>query len=233
VEFTGLIIKEFNIEDLNLHFFVGINQIKINLDEFLDFDKIHNEENALNQFFKMVAELQDKNENSMVQFVKDEYILNYNHIFMACYNLQKAFQQNINISSKKKIELLLYLATNRQISKSIEAFGIDYSDINKEICTFCIISPIDNLNSINDELLQILNANETSMTLNNQTLNKFNKIKEFFRISEDQIKIILNSYGTKINKTEINLNSKYSALNDLICEKMALLSLEQVKIKND
>jgi len=228
-----LIIKEFNIEDLNLHFFVGINQIKINLDEFLDFNKINDEENAINQFFKIIADLQNKNENSMLQFIKNEYILNYNHIFMACYNLQKAFQQNINISSKKKIELLLYLATNKQINKSIEAFGIDYSDLNKENCTYCIISPIDNLNRINDELLQMLGAEETLLTLNNQTLKKFNKIKEFFKISEDQIKIILNSYGIEINKTEINLNSKYSALNDLICEKMALLGLEQVKFKKN
>jgi hypothetical protein len=30
---------------------------------------------------------------------------------------------------------------------------------------------------------------------------------------------------------EFNLKSRYSALNDLICERMALMSLENVKIK--
>ncbi|MFW9998978.1 MAG: KEOPS complex subunit Cgi121 [Candidatus Hodarchaeota archaeon] len=228
-----MIVKEFNIEALNLHFFVGINQIKINFDEFLDFYNIDNEKEILNRFFKLIDEIQNKNKNSVIQFIKDKYILNYNHIFMACYNLQKAFQQNINISSKKKIELLLYLATNRQINKSIEAFGIDYSDLNKQSCTFCIISPIDNLNSINDELLQILRANNAELTLNNQSPKKFDKVKQFFKISEEKIEIILKSYGIEINKKEINLNFKYSALNDLIFEKMALMSLEQVKIKID
>ncbi len=226
-----MIVKEFNIEDLHLHFFVGINQIKINIKEFLDFYNIKNENDVLDHFFKLIEEIQNKNENSVVQCFKDKYILNYDHIFIACYNLQKAFQQNVNISSKKKIELLLYLATNRQINKSIEAFGIDYSDLKNKNCTYCIISPIDNLMSINDEMLQYLKAKETLLTLNDQILHKFNKIKEFFEVSEDQIKVILNSYGIESNKTEINLNSKYSALYDLICEKMALLSLDQVKIK--
>jgi tRNA threonylcarbamoyladenosine modification (KEOPS) complex Cgi121 subunit len=151
---------------------------------------------------------------------------------MACYNLQRAFHQDINISNKKKIEVFLYLAANRQISKSIEAFGIEYYDLNKESSTFCIISPNDNLNSINDELLQVLKANEIKLTLNDQKINKFDKIKEFFSITEDQIKIILNSYGIQGKKEEISLNYKYSAVNELICEKMALLSLEQVKVKN-
>ena len=232
MEFTSLIVKEFNIEKLKLHFFVGINQIKMNLDEFLDFYNVKNEKEILDHFFKLTEKIQNKHENSVVQFVKEKYILSSDHIYMACYNLQKAFQHNINISNKKKIELFLYLATNRQISKSIEAFGIDYYDLNKESSTFCIISPNDNLNSINDELLQVLKADEILLTLNSQKINKFNKIKEFFNLTENQTKIVLNSYGIQGKKEEISLNSKYSAVNDLICEKMALLSLKQVKIKN-
>ena len=151
---------------------------------------------------------------------------------MACYNLQKAFQQEINISNKKNIELFLYLASNRQIKKSFEAFGINITDLNENNCTYCIISPNDNIDYINDELIQKLKVQETQFTLNNQTTNKVNTIKEFFKISENQINVILNSYGTQNNKNKISLNSKYSALYELICEKMALLSLEQVKIKN-
>jgi len=226
-----LIIKEFTIEVLNLHFFAGINQIKISLDQIIDLNEIQNNEQTLNQFFKIIEEIQNKNKHSVIQFIKDNYILNDDHIFMACYNLQKAFQQKINISSKKKIELLLYLAANRQISKSIEAFGIDSSDLNKANCIYCIISPINNLNKINDEIIQSLNGIDTELTINNQSLTKFNAIKDFFKISEDQINSVLKSYGIGITKTEFNLNSKFLALNDLIYEKMAILSLENIKIK--
>jgi tRNA threonylcarbamoyladenosine modification (KEOPS) complex Cgi121 subunit len=231
VESTSLIVKEFNIKELNLHFYVAINQIQIDLDEFVDFYNINKEKDVLKLFFQLIEEIQNKYENSVVQFVKDQFITNYDHIFMACYNLERAFLLNLNISNKKKIELLLYLAANRQISKSIEAFGIDYNDLNKKICTFCLISQNDNLNEINEEILQTLKANETKLTINNQSLTKFKKIKEFFNITEDQINVILSSYGIQEDSTEISLNSKYSAIHEVICEKMALLSLEQVKTK--
>ena len=64
MEFTRLIIKGFNIKELNLKYFVGINQIKMNLSKFLDFYDINNEEEALNQFFNIIDKIQNKNENS-------------------------------------------------------------------------------------------------------------------------------------------------------------------------
>ncbi|NVM37949.1 MAG: hypothetical protein HWN81_20315 [Candidatus Lokiarchaeota archaeon] len=224
-----MIIKGFNINEINLKYFVGINQIKINLGKFLDLYDINNEADALNQFFSIIDEIQNNNENSVIQFIKDKYILNQDHIFTACYYLLKAFKQNINISNKKNIELLLYLATNRQISKSIEAFGIDYSQLIHNKLTFCIISPFENINSICDELLTTLNAVETELTINNHSITKFNSIKEFFRINDNQINSVLRSYGYEMKKSESNLPSLFSALFDLICERMALLNVEKQK----
>ncbi|UCD01315.1 MAG: hypothetical protein JSV23_10605 [Promethearchaeota archaeon] len=224
-----MIVKEFNIDELNLTYFVGINQIKMTSNRFLDFYGKDKKENILDQFFKIIEELQNKNENSVIQFIKDKYILNQDHIFTACYYLQKAFQQKSNISNKKNIELLLYLATNRQISKSIEAFGIDYPDLNKKCLTLCIISPINNLNNINNELLRILDAEDIELKINNQSHAKFNSIKEFFEISENQLLPILRSYNINTKRSELSLNFMFLALYDLICEKMALLSLEKNK----
>ncbi|MFX1302724.1 MAG: KEOPS complex subunit Cgi121 [Promethearchaeota archaeon] len=226
-----MIIRKFNIEELNLDYFVGINQIKMDLEKFLDFSKTDNKGDILNHFFNVIEEIQNKNENSVIQFFKDIYILNQDHIFTACYYLQKAFLRKYNISNKKNIELLLYLTTNRQINKSIEAFGIDYSDLIKNNLTFCIISPVNNLNSINNNVIRMLNAEEIEFTINNQSRAKFNSIKEFFNISENQLLPILRSYGIKIKKAKIDLSSMFSALYDLICEKMALLSLEKIKIE--
>jgi len=224
-----LIIKGFNIKEINLKYFVGINQIKMNSGKFIDSNLINNESEAVNRFFKIIDEIQDKTENSVIQFIKDKYILNQDHIFTACYYFLKAFQQKINISNKKNIEFLLYLATNRQINKSIEAFGIDYSQLMNNKLTFCIISPYENINSICDELLITLNAEETELTINKKSITKFNLIKEFYRISDNQINSVLRSYGNEIRRSESNLPSLFSALFDLICERMALLNVEKQK----
>ncbi len=224
-----MIIKDFNIKEINLKYFVGINQIKMNSSKLMDSYNINNEAEALNQFFSIIDEIQDNNENSVIQFIKDKYILNQDHIFTACYYFLKACQLNINISQKKNIEFLLYLATNRQISKSIEAFGIDYSQIIHSNLTFCIVSPFNNIKSISDNLLITLNAEERELTINNQSFTKFNLIKEFFRITDDQLNSVLRSYGIDVKKSESNLPTLFSALFDLICERMALLHVEKQK----
>lgn len=224
-----MIVKEFNIQDLNLHYYVGIYQIKINLDRFIATDKIDNKEKILNQFFNIIKEIQDKYENSVVQFIKDKYILNQDHIFTACYYLEKAFLQNKNISNKKNIELLLYLAANRQINKSIKGFGIDYSDLNKDKLTYCIISPQNNLNNIYVNLSSVLLAEEEELTINDQTNTKINLIQEYFEISDNQLNSVLKSYGIITYNSDLSLSSVVSALYDLICEKMALLYVEKAK----
>jgi len=224
-----MIVREFNISDLNLHYFVGINQIKIEFDKFIDIYNISNKNKVLSKFFSIVEEIQDKNDNSIIQFFKDKYILNQDHIFTACYYLEKAFLQNINISNKKNIELLLYLAANRQISRSIEGFGIDYSDISTKKLTYCIISPIKNLGDISTKITITLNAKEEELTINNQSNSKINLIKEYFEISENQLNSILKSYEINTTYSSISISFIVPALYDLICEKMAILHLEKGK----
>ncbi|UCC19954.1 MAG: hypothetical protein JSV62_01355 [Promethearchaeota archaeon] len=222
-----MIVKAFNIRDIDLKFFVAVNQIKLNYKQFIDLNNIHNEENALNSFFAILEEIQNKNKNSVIQFIKEKYILNQDHIFTACYYVEKAFLQKINISNKKSIEFLLYLATNRQINKSIDAFGIDYSDLKKQSLIYCIISPINNFNKISKEIIKALGAEQEELVINKLSDNKINEIKEFFEISDNQLNSILKSYGIKVNNSEISLKYVSSAIYDLICEKMALLHIER------
>ena len=224
-----MIIREFIINESNIKYFVGINQIEIDSALFLNNVKVNSKKELLESFLKIVDDVQNQFENCILQFMKDKYILNQDHIFTACYHLQKAFHNNSNISNKKKIELLLYLSTNRQINRSINTFGIESSDILTGRLLYCMISPTNNLNNINDELLKILNADTSNLTLNNQSNEKFKLIKEFYEISEEQINCILNSYGIDDISIKNNLYSKFLALYDLICEKMVYLTLEKIK----
>ena len=204
-------VKEFNVEYLKLKYFVGINQIRI-FDITLDF------------ILNLSEKIQNDHKNSILQFFSDKYILNQDHIFTACYYTQKAFRNKTNISKRKNIELLLYLATKRQIKNALEAFGINLKSGN--IISFIIISNENNLNKINEEILQSLGANEIQLTLNDQSIKKFNQIKSYFEISDNQINSVLNSYGVKEFNNDLrasNLNNLFLAIYDLFCEKMAFL----------
>lgn len=227
-----MIVKDFYIEGMDLRYFVGVNQIKLDINQFLKVNSITNEQEALNRVFDIIEELQNKNKESTIQFLKDKYVLNQDHLFMACYYMQKAFLHKTNISNKKNIELLLYLSASRQISKGIETFGVEYYDLEKGNIIICIISPKDNINKINEEILQILHANEIDFTIDNLTVKKVNTIIDNYDISGWQIKSVLNSYGNKnYNITDYinNLEPFSLAVFDLLCEKMALLNIEKTK----
>ena len=218
---TSMIIKKFSIPDLDLNYFVGLNQIKLNNKQF-----------ELNQLIELIEELQKSYRDSIIQFFNDKYIIDQGHVFTACYYVQKVFLYNINISNKANIELFLYLAANRQITPSIEAFGVSEINLAKKILSFCIISPNDNITEINKTLIKNLEAEELYLTLNDKTIEKFNRIKNYFEINDNQIMSVLKSYGLKVNDITLmngSLDNHFLALNDLIYEKMALLSLEKVK----
>lgn len=230
--FTCVIVKEFYIKEMDLKYFIGISQIEIELNQFLKVSNISNEEEALNHLFKIIEELQNKNKESTIQIIKDKYVLNQEHIFVACYYLQKTLFHETLISNKKSIELLLYLSTNRQISKGIKLFGLDSDDLNKGKFIICIISPVDNLKSICNDVLENLNAHEIDITINDLTPEKITEIIKVYEFSQSQIKSVLKSYGIKnINweQPKNNLKDLSIVIFDLICEKMALLNLEKIR----
>jgi len=226
-------IKEFNVSELNLKYFVGINLISIDLAKLLDENKLENQAQVLDIIFDVIEKVQTTFKGSTIQFFSNEYVLGQNHIFNASYYMEKAFLNNINILNKKNLELFLYLTTKRQIKIGIEAFGIKYLDVKKGELYYCIVSHENNMHEINEEILHLLQAKELKLNVNHRSFDKFNRIKTFFEIIDNQIITVLKSYGIS-NKNKDPLSFKledlYLALNDLICEKMTLLSLEKIKL---
>ncbi len=71
------------------------------------------------------------------------------------------------------------------------------------------------------------------LNLENLSIDKLKNVKKYFEFSDNQILTVLKSYGYQnviLDINSLNLESLYRALNDLICEKMALLSLEKRKL---
>ena len=201
------------------NYYVGINQIEIDPKEV-----------QINELVELIEVIQSHHEDTVLQFFNDRYILNPEHILHACYFAQKAFYTKNNISNKKNLELLLYLAAKRQIKLSLECFGvINYNFRNRRI-SFCIISSEDNFKQVNIEINRHLHSKDISLNFEDLSIDKFNRIKKYFEFSDNQILTVLRSYGYKNDILDINslkLESLYEVLNDLICEKMALLSLEK------
>jgi len=201
------------------NYYVGINQIEIDPKEV-----------QIKELVELIEVIQSNHEDTVLQFFNDRYILNSEHVLHACYFAQKAFYTKNNISNKKNLELLLYLAAKRQIKLSLECFGvINYNFQNRRI-SFCIISSEDNFKQVNIEINRHLHSKDISLNFEDLSIDKFNRIKKYFEFSDNHILTVLRSYGYKNDILDINslkLESLYEVLNDLICEKMALLSLEK------
>lgn len=227
MEAPSMIEGSFFIEELGLKYYVGITEIKFDLTKLLKDNETRDEEDVIKWLFSTSEILQIKHPESTIQFISNKYVLNQDHLYVACYYMEKAFLNKTHISNKKNIELLLYLSTNRQISRAIESFGISKNIIKEEKLILCIISPKNNLSIINKEVLQLLKANEVKTTVNDLTTDKLNRIINHFEISETQIKSVKNSYKKSDELGERN-NFDVLALSifDLICEKMAILNLE-------
>jgi tRNA threonylcarbamoyladenosine modification (KEOPS) complex Cgi121 subunit len=233
VGITSMNVKNFNISEFNLDYYVGVGRLVINVDNILNEKHLSKESEVLDFIFKLIEQTQEKYKDTVIQFFSDTHIIDQNHVYNACYFMLKAFLNNSNILTKKNLELFLYMATRRQIKIGIDAFGITLNDLNKGSLCYCIVSFKDNILEINNEVLNMLNTKEIELEFNIKTASKLQQILEFFEINEKQINIILKSYGInemKITEIKNSIENLNIALNDLVCEKMVLLSLEKLKI---
>lgn len=229
MELTFMIVKEFAIEDVSVKYHVGINQIKFDFLEILKSNDLEDEEAGLSFVFNLINTIQSKFKDSVVQFFRTNYVLGPKHVFLACYFVQKAFYNKYNISNSKNIELFLYLSAKRQIKSGLDAYGITIDDLKSSVLTYCIMTPIDNVNEIAQEINKYLNADENEQPLESIDIKKWELIKEFFELSDNQVNAILKSMGKISAQGRNDLIFKTLALQDLICEKMAILSLEKTK----
>ncbi|MHA1508955.1 MAG: KEOPS complex subunit Cgi121 [Promethearchaeota archaeon] len=214
-------MKTYSVTNINgvSNYYIGINQIEIDPKEI-----------QIKELVELIEVIQSQHKDTVLQFFNDRYVLNAEHILHACYFVQKAFYTKNNISNKKNLELLLYLATIRQIKLSLECFGVNHYNLKDKRISYCIISLKDNIQQVNIEVNSYLRSEDISLNLGNLSIDKFNIVKKYFEFSDNQVLTVLKAYGYKsdiLDINSINIENLYGALNDLICEKMALLSLEK------
>ena len=208
----------YNMET-GLKFYTGITEVSINIEKV-----------SSNKLLSLSNYIDANYHNALLQFLSTKYILNSEHIYSACYFTYNAFLSHNNISKSKEIELLLFLSVNRQIKIAIRDFGLP-DDIKSDInVILCLSSFQNNIDIIYTDLKDRIKFQELSFKLDDYSIERFNRIKNYFDISDNQIKVLLKSANLKINNNKINevpLDYLYSALTDIIREKMVLLSVEK------
>ena len=219
-----MIIKNFNIEEFALDYSIGISQIEINYPSLVKVTNGSNQKDLLDQIINDIDQIQEKYESTVIQILNDKNILNQEHIFAASYYMMRAFHKKINISNKRNIELLLYLATERQIKNAIEKFGITLEHLNEGILTFTFITHSNDINKILQEVMDYFNGKEVHLNINEKNLKKLNRIRRLFNINDNQLEVTSAFYK---NDEDDELNRSFLAVHDLICENMAKLSLEK------
>jgi tRNA threonylcarbamoyladenosine modification (KEOPS) complex Cgi121 subunit len=215
-----MIQEDFDIELYNMQYSVILNSLKF---------KDHP---SMEEIFDGMNHLQEKFRDAIIQFFNSDLIINLQHIIYAIYFSQRAFSQEINISNKISIEFLLYLAANRQIKIAIDSFGIRAENLNQGPIYICIVSEKTRSMQIYEELCNLFDVEEINLQFPDFTTEKILRIKNFYTISEDQISSILSTsnsdYISNFKDIE-NVEIIQGALLGIVCEKMALLSLEGVK----
>lgn len=217
-------IQKFIVKDneIDFEYHVVINQIKI------DGNKLN-----LTYLFEFIDKFQGNFPNAILQFFNSTYILNEKHVFSAAYYAQKAFQNDLNIANTKNIELFLYLAASRQIKVALDRFGLTDAQLEQGKITYCIITKQNQMQEMNEFIMEYLSAEEISYSINNQSQEKLDKIKDIFEISDAQLTSALKSQAEANKSLSEIKNDPFwiaIALHELICEKMAILSLEKVSL---
>lgn len=219
-----MIKKEFRLEELETEYTVLISRIEIHKNDLL-----------LDEFFKIIKQLQNKYSKSIIQFFNTHIVLNDRHIQNAIYFAKKAFKKEINISNDVNIEFLLYLSANRQIKNAFKFLGITIEDLHSTKLHYCIVSESNRIMDINEDIIERLNSSTIKPDINLLDNYKLERIKNYFEISDSQIKTLINArnISTKPSLEDLNPEIIADIFNDLICEKMALLSLEGLRLELD
>ena len=134
-----------------------------------DIEKIVNDIDALGKKYKV-----------LIQVVNGDLIFSKLHIISAMEHAIRSFQHNQNATSTLNLELLLYIAGERQIHKAIKKVGITYKTTNFLIIITSEIKGFKGYdgklsNTIRDSVLtttQLTQIN-SDITGNRATLKKF------------------------------------------------------------
>jgi len=144
-----------------------------------------------------------------VQFFDAQLIATWQHLYFATLNALTALENKTNISNNPAMETLLYASAQRQITKATETMGI--KSTTKDIAALIIAKSQGSVENAIRTVEKLISGepDDGVMEINQK---KFDKIREFFHISDQELSAKLQRKGLE-----------KEALVDLVIEHGALL----------
>jgi len=160
----------------------------------------------VNDFFQAVKA---KTENVCVQFFDASLVAGWEHLFFAALNALNAFKGKVNISNSLAIETLLYASAQRQIKEAVKLMGIKTT--TDRVVVLVLAENQQQTSAILNGVSKLLKG-ERDDSVVELTDDKIDGLKEFFKISENEVKAKVKRKGLE-----------KQAVAELVIEHMALL----------
>ncbi|MBS7614420.1 hypothetical protein KEJ18_01600 [Candidatus Bathyarchaeota archaeon] len=154
--------------------------------------------------------LKNQNKNYCIQLFNAQLIAGFDHLYFACLNALKAFEEDKNISKDLAVEILLYASGQHQINKAIQMLGV--TPETKDIAMLIVSeTPEASLQAL-EKIEQLLKGEQCDRILR-ITKKKVQNIKSALNIKEAELRAA---------KRE----SEEQAITDLLIERAALLATQ-------
>ena len=145
-----------------------------------------------------------KEKGVILQLVDADRVTGKEHLELASYHAQKAFQQKTPTSNSLEIETLLYATGQRQIDKALALMGIALKTKNVAIIVLYSLTKPTNLSELFKEITRILKGPQSNEVFN-MTPEKEKELIQLFKIAPEELQTC--------------------SIQNLIIERMAMLEL--------
>jgi len=160
----------------------------------------------VDEFFHAVKA---ETENACVQFFDASLVAGWEHLFFAALNALNAFKGKVNISNSLAIETLLYASAQRQIKEAVKLMGIKTT--TDRVVVLVLAENQQQTSAVLNKVSKLLKG-ERDDSVVELTDDKIDGLKEFFKISENEVKAKVKRKGLE-----------KQAVAELVIEHMALL----------
>ncbi len=171
-------------------------------------------ETKLENVEQVLQAVQGKLPEICVQLVDLDRVAGSRYLFLATYNAIKSFHSKQPISRSLGIEILLYIAANKQITESLKRVGITAN--TRRIGALAVGSSADQVSVAGNFLAELLSTKSRDELVDEWPPGRVDNVRSGFGIGEKELRAI-------IRKSE----ARAKAIERLAIERSAMLAIRK------
>lgn len=182
--------------------------------EFAQYVWISAFDTKLENVEQVLQTVQGKFPGVCVQLVDLDRVAGSRYLFLATFNAIKSFHSKQPISRSLGIEILLYIAANRQISESLKRVGITTD--TRRIAALAVGDSTDQVSVAGSFLAELLNRRSRDELVDEWPPERVDNVRSGFGIGDKELRAI-------IRKSEV----RTKAIERLAIERSAMLAIKK------